>query len=90
MKYIKQFEKFYHPVTFDAKYYWRTLINGIKNHYKDYTISQNDESDNIITLSISNGDRQCNLKFDHTNCLLNGVKIDVHDRLFKQISNCIS
>ncbi len=87
MKYIKLFE-FWHSPTFDVKYYWRVAINRINDFFKECDIQRKDSED-IIILTIKLGSKSCEVKFDHSDCFLNGEKTDPNRNFFKKIKDCL-
>jgi hypothetical protein len=88
MKYIKLFEELWHSPKFDVKYYWRVTINRIQDFFKECDIQRKDEED-VIILTISLGSKSCEVKFDHSDCLLNGDRVDPRKNFFKKIRACL-
>jgi hypothetical protein len=89
MKYIKLFEELTNPPVFNAKYYWRTTIERIKNSFNEFEIKKEDV-ENTILLTIINGEKSCELRFSGTDCFLNNEKINVHEGLIEKIKSCLN
>lgn len=86
MEYIKLFEELWHSPKFDVKYYWRVTINRIIDLFKECDIERVDDEDTII-LNIRLGHKSCEVKFDHSDCFLNGDKSNPRESLFSDIKD---
>ena len=90
MRYIKLIEEFRSNRKFKASLYWKTLISRIPDFFKDCSVDKKEEGDDCVILLISCGDRSCEIKFQHTDCFLNGEKADPRQNFFKKIRSCLT
>ena len=73
-------------VMFSAKlnvnYYWRKTINIIKESFTECKIERS-QDDNVIIIDIMKNLKSCEIKFENTQCFLNGEKIDASNIIEK-------